>query len=66
MWHKMDLLLILDESSVEFFADDGLTVMTDIYFPSEPYGNISIQSQENIMIDDLEYARLNSIWNKNK
>ena len=63
---KMNLLFILDESSVEFFADDGLIVMTDIFFPSEPYNNISIQSQENIMIDDLEYARFNSIWNNNK
>jgi fructan beta-fructosidase len=62
---KIDLLLILDESSVEFFADDGLIVMTDIFFPSEPYNSISIQSQENIMIDNLEYTRFDSIW-KNK
>jgi fructan beta-fructosidase len=62
---KIDLLLILDVSSVEFFADDGLMVMTDIFFPSEPYDNISIQSQGNIMIDDLEYVRFDSIW-KNK
>ena len=61
---KMDISLVIDESSVELFADDGLTVMTEIFFPSKPYNHIDIQSAENISIESLRYTRLNSIWDK--
>jgi fructan beta-fructosidase len=54
--------LIVDVSSVELFADDGLSVMTEIFFPSKQYNQISIQSSEGSTIKKLEYASLNSIW----
>jgi fructan beta-fructosidase len=59
---KINLSLVMDESSVELFADDGLTVMTEIFFPSKPYDHINIQSAENISIQSLSYSKLNSIW----
>ncbi len=34
---QMNISIILDESSAELFADDGLTVMTEIFFPDTPY-----------------------------
>ena len=32
---KFDVTLIIDVASVELFADDGLTVMTEIFFPAK-------------------------------
>lgn len=34
---SMNLTVVLDHSSVELFADDGLTVMTAIFFPTSDY-----------------------------
>jgi fructan beta-fructosidase len=59
---KMNMSLIVDVSSVELFADDGLSVMTEIFFPSKQYNQISIQSSTGAIIKKLEYASLNSIW----
>ncbi len=33
---KMDVTMIIDASSVELFADNGLTVMTAIFFSNHP------------------------------
>ena len=60
---KMNLTLIIDDASVELFADDGLSVMTSIFFPNEPYSNISMQSPAHFKIKKLEYHRMKSIWN---
>lgn len=57
-----DLLLIIDVSSVELFADEGLSVMTEIFFPNQPYNKITIQSPDNLTVKHLTYARLNGIW----
>lgn len=36
------LYLYLDESSVELFTEDGLTVMTELFFPAEPFTQIKV------------------------
>jgi fructan beta-fructosidase len=54
--------LIIDVSSVELFADDGLTVMTEIFFPSTPFNQINIQSATGITIKKFTYSALKSIW----
>lgn len=59
---KMNISLVIDVSSVELFADDGLTVMTEIFFPNKPYNKIYLLSDENIVIKKLEYTSLKSIW----
>ena len=33
--------MILDKTSIELFWDDGLTVMTEVFFPNAPYNKIS-------------------------
>ncbi len=38
------LKVIIDNTSIEMFADFGLTVMTDIFFPTLPYNTISVKS----------------------
>jgi fructan beta-fructosidase len=59
---KMNLSLVIDASSVELFADDGLTVMTEVFFPNKPYSQIRLQSSDNAVIKKLEYINLKSIW----
>ncbi len=58
---KMNISLLIDVSSVELFADDGLTVMTEIFFPNKPYNQIHIQSPENAVIKKIEYINLKNI-----
>jgi len=59
---KMNISLVIDESSVELFADDGLTVMTEIFFPNSPYNKIILQSASGVEIKKLQFVKLNSIW----
>ncbi len=59
---KMDLTLVIDVSSVELFADNGLTVMTSIFFPNNPYNQIHIQSDGGALLKKMEYISLKSIW----
>jgi len=59
---KMNITLVIDVSSVELFADDGLTTMTEIFFPNKPYDKISVQSPG--MISKLEYTGLMGILKK--
>jgi fructan beta-fructosidase len=59
---RMNLTIILDESSVELFADDGLTVMTEIFFPDKPYNKIHIQTNDGVFFRKIEYSGLQSIW----
>jgi fructan beta-fructosidase len=59
---NMDLSLIIDVSSVELFADSGLTVMTAIFFPTEPFNHMRIQSPDNTIIKKLTYYNCKGIW----
>lgn len=55
---KITLTLVADAASVELFADGGLTVMTDIFFPDEPMSQLHIKSTSGITIDQLKYSTL--------
>lgn len=37
---KMQIQMILDKTSVELFADGGLTLMTSLFFPTKPYDKV--------------------------
>lgn len=58
---KMNISLVIDISSVELFADDGLSVMTEIFFPNETYNKVHLHSSS-ASVKMLEYIKLNSIW----
>jgi fructan beta-fructosidase len=59
---QMNLTLFIDVSSIELFADNGLSVMTEIFFPNKPYNHIDIESPDGILIKKLDYIALKSIW----
>lgn len=60
---NLDLTLIVDNASVELFADNGLTVMTEIFFPVKNYSAIKIETND--PIENLEFVKLKSIYHPN-
>ncbi|MBE7170765.1 MAG: glycoside hydrolase family 32 protein [Williamsia sp.] len=58
----VDLTLILDNASVELFADGGLTVMTEIFFPQSPFSSIRLQSGNRFKIKSLQVSPMKSSW----
>jgi fructan beta-fructosidase len=60
----INLTLIADVASVELFADDGLTVMTDIFFPNQVYTNITIRSSKGAAIKKLSYSGIRTVYGK--
>ena len=59
---SLDLTLIVDNASVELFADNGTAVMTEIYFPNQLLSNIQIRSSDNFIIKSLKLTKMKSIW----
>lgn len=59
---KINLTLIIDAASVELFADNGLSVMTAIFFPNKPFNKTVIKSNDAFSINELDYTELKSIW----
>ncbi|MEO8764925.1 MAG: glycoside hydrolase family 32 protein [Ginsengibacter sp.] len=58
----LDITLIIDNTSLELFADGGLTVMTEIFFPAKPYTRLYIDSNTGLLVKKLEYHELKSTW----
>lgn len=59
---NFNLTLIIDNASIELFADEGLSVMTEIFFPNQLYSEIEIQSDDNFKIQSLKVVKMKSIW----
>jgi fructan beta-fructosidase len=57
-----DIKLIVDASSIELFADNGLSVMTCVFFPQKPFNHLQFQNRKNVTIRNLELLPLKSIW----
>ena len=62
---NIDLTLVIDIASVELFADGGLTVMTEIFFPDSDYSTFSIQSPDRSTINAVQMSRMKSIYENN-
>ncbi len=56
--NTLDYTLIIDDASVEMFADGGLSVMTEVFFPNENYSNITITSPGKYVVQKIEYTPL--------
>ena len=59
---NIKLTLVMDNASLELFADDGLSVMTDIFFPKSLLNQVSVKSDDDLIIKSLKVDKLNSIW----
>lgn len=61
--NNFSIKLLVDVASVELFADDGKTVMTDIFFPDEKFTKIKLVVNEGQMkILSGKVNSLKSIW----
>jgi len=58
---ELDISIVLDHSSIEVIADNGLTVMTALCFPQAPFDDVIVNAPPNI-ITRLEIRKLKSIW----
>lgn len=58
---ESDMQLVVDASSVELFADGGLSNLTGVFFPKKPYTRLSMVNN-GMEIEDLELQPLKSIW----
>lgn len=59
----MDVMLYIDNSSVELFADHGLSVMTEIFFPNSLLSDITIHTSGDFKLKTLKFSPLKRIWN---
>jgi len=61
----LEMQLFFDAASVELFADGGATVVTEIFFPTEPFDRIKVFSEGGVVtfLGGEAYS-LESIWNK--
>ncbi|MEM6803447.1 MAG: glycoside hydrolase family 32 protein, partial [Bacteroidota bacterium] len=59
----LSLRLYVDVSSVELFADEGKTVMTDIFFPNEDFNQLNlIVEKGKARIVSAKIWELESVW----
>ncbi|HXB93812.1 MAG TPA: glycoside hydrolase family 32 protein, partial [Puia sp.] len=59
---SLNLRFVMDRSSLEVFADGGLTVMTGIFFSKQPLTRVRVNTTGPWTIKRLSYAALGSIW----
>ncbi len=60
--NNVGLTLIIDNASIELFADNGLTVMTEIFFPNEIYSQVQLKSTPGFVVKSLQFSAMKSIW----
>lgn len=59
----MNMELIIDNASIEVFADRGLSTMTSIFFPNKLYSGIRITSTEGFKIKALQFYNMKKAFN---
>lgn len=60
--NNLDLEFVMDRSSLEVFADKGVTVMTTIFFSRQPLTKLRVNTTNVFVIKKLTYMPMASIW----
>jgi fructan beta-fructosidase len=55
-----DVTLYFDATSVELFADGGLSVASELFFPSKPFTTVKLESAEGMTVRELSYSQLDA------
>ncbi|GAB2766705.1 glycoside hydrolase family 32 protein [Rhabdobacter roseus] len=55
---QVSLTLVVDASSVELFADNGLTVMTSLFFPNKDLTKVLLKAAPGTSVPQLRYTAL--------
>lgn len=56
---EIQMTLLVDVASVELFADGGLTVLTDIFFPNEDFRQLTLISEEEVELTKVAFSPIN-------
>lgn len=56
------LKLLVDVTSVEVFADGGLSVLTALFFPNEVLDGLEIRAHKGLRIKELNYGKIASVF----
>jgi fructan beta-fructosidase len=59
--NTISFTIVKDVSSVEVFFDDGISVMTSLFFPTEDLQRLRLRSKSNV-VKSFEAKELTSIW----
>jgi fructan beta-fructosidase len=59
---ELDLQFVMDRSSLEVFADDGMTVMTGVFFSQQPLTRVRVNTTDGWTIRKLDFMSLAGIW----
>jgi len=59
---EISMNIYLDKSSIELFADKGVSVLTGVIFPNKEINKITIKSSSKTILTDGIYTPLQSIW----
>ena len=60
--NQLRATLVIDNSSCEWFADNGTTVMTSIFFPTQNYTSLKVTAEGNHPLDNISLTPLKTIW----
>jgi fructan beta-fructosidase len=60
---KSDISLVIDDSSVELFADEGLTTMTALVFPDQFYNSLKFKGTMTAF-ETVKITSFASVWEK--
>jgi fructan beta-fructosidase len=62
---EIKFTIVVDVSCIEVYFDNGLTVMTNLFFADEPMNTLKVNAPSGeISIDKLQIRKLSSIWKK--
>ncbi|MDO7851477.1 glycoside hydrolase family 32 protein [Hymenobacter convexus] len=53
-----DVALYVDATSVELFADGGLSVATELFFPTKAFTTLKLESAGGLTVQELTYSKL--------
>jgi fructan beta-fructosidase len=58
----LNVTFIIDVASIELFADNGLSVMTGIFFPERVFSNITLSSKDGLKVKSLRLSNIKPVF----
>jgi sucrose-6-phosphate hydrolase SacC (GH32 family) len=62
--NKVNVRILLDRTTIEIFADDGLSVLSTYAVSAPENTQLSVLSDESLLFDVFEVNKLGSIWSR--
>ncbi|HEY0655638.1 MAG TPA: glycoside hydrolase family 32 protein [Chryseosolibacter sp.] len=59
---KINMTMVTDVSSVEVFFDDGISVLTGLYFTNHKLTTLSVKAPGSVTVTGIKQMQLKSVW----